>query len=80
MDSLHHRFLLPGLELAAGGEQQVQPTGAPGLLDHADRLVQDRGGLVEVALAQVGQGEVAKDDRARLLPVVQRASGALQDR
>ena len=75
MDVVDDGLLSPRGELARRLEDEVEPAGAACLSDEIDRLVERAGGGVDVALADVGECEVAEHDRARLLAVVQPDGG-----
>jgi len=58
----------------------VDATAAAGHLDQVDCPVEHGCGLVDVALAGMGKGQITEDDRLGLVTTLKAACGALQDR
>src|SRR6266536_1516952 len=77
---LRKRLVAPWAELTDRRERHVQPTPTAGYLQQVDRPVEHRYCMVNVALADVREGQVPKNDRLRLVTTLQPARGALQDR
>jgi hypothetical protein len=55
---LHRRLVAPGAEFPDGREDHVQATPTAGYLQQIDRPMQHRGCVLDVALSDVGEGQV----------------------
>ena len=80
MDVLGNWLLAPGAEFADGGRNHVQAAPAAGYLEQVNCPVEHGCCLVDVALADVREGQVPEDDRLGLVTTLEAARGALQDR
>ena len=77
LDSL---LLAPGAEPADGCRYDVEAAPAAGDLDQVNGPMEHGCGLVDVALADMGKGQVPEDDCLGLVTTLEAAGGALQDR
>jgi hypothetical protein len=77
---LHNRLVAPGAKLADGSGHHVQAAPAAGYLEQVNCPVEHGCRLVDVALADVREGQIPKDDRLGLVTTMEAACGALQDR
>jgi hypothetical protein len=64
---LHERLMPPRPELSARREHPLHTAGVPGQFDKINRLMQDYGRLLRLALANEGGRQVPKDHRLVLL-------------
>ena len=67
---LHNRLVAPGVKLTDGCGNHVEAAPAARYLEQVNGPVEHGGGLVEVALADVGEGQIPQDDRLRLVTVL----------
>ena len=79
MHVLHNRLLAPGAELADGCRNHVQAAPAARHLEQVNCPVEHGRCLLDVALADVREGQIPQDDRLRLMTTLEAARGALQD-
>jgi hypothetical protein len=80
MHVLHHRLVAPGAKLADCCRHHVEATSAAGDLEQVNCPMQRGCGLFDVALADMGEGQIPQDDRLRLVTTLEAACRALQDR
>ena len=80
MHVLHNRLLAPGAKLADGCRDHVQAAPAARHLEQVNCPVEHGCCLVDVALADVREGQISQDDRLGLVTTLEAACGALQDR
>src|SRR4029453_16629618 len=80
MHVLDNRLVAPGMELADGCGNHVEAAPAAGDLDQVNGPMEHGCGLVDVALADMGKGQVPEDDCLGLVTTLEAAGGALQDR
>jgi hypothetical protein len=77
---LGNRLVAPLAQRTDSREDHVQATSTAGELHQVNRPVEHGRGVLHVALADMSQSEVREDDRLGLVPTVQAACGAIQDR
>jgi hypothetical protein len=80
MHVLDNRLVAPGAKLADGSGHHVEAAAAAGYLEQVNGPVEHSCCLFDVALADVCEGQIPKDDRLRLVTTMEAAGGALQDR
>jgi len=80
MHVLHYRLVAPRAKLADGGGDHVEAAVAAGYLEQVNGPVEHGCRLVDVALADMGEGQIPQDDRFRLVATLEAAGGVLQDR
>ena len=73
---LHNRLVAPGAKLADGRGDHVEAASAAGDLEHVNCSVEDCCCLSDVALADMGEGEIPQDDRLGLVPNLEAAGDA----
>jgi hypothetical protein len=76
MHVLHSRLVAPGTELADGCRYHVEAASAAGYLEQVNGPVEHGCGLFDVALADVGEGQIPQDDRLGLVSTLEAAGGA----
>jgi hypothetical protein len=80
MHVLYNRLLAPGMKFADGCGNHVEAAPAAGYLEQVNGPVEHGCGLVDIALADMGKGQIPQDDRLGLVTTLEAAGGALQDR
>jgi hypothetical protein len=80
MHVLHSRLVPPGAKLADCCGNHVEAAPAAGDLKQVNCPVEHGCGLLNVALADVREGQIPEDDRLGLVTTLEAAGGALQDR
>jgi hypothetical protein len=80
MHVLHNRLVAPRVKLADGCGDHVEAAPAARHLEQVNGPVEHGCGLLDVALADVGEGQIPENDRLRLVTTLEAAGGALQDR
>jgi hypothetical protein len=80
MHVLGNWLLAPGAQFADGCRNHVQATPAAGYLKQVNGPVEHGCCLVDIALADIREGQVPEDDRLRLVTTLEAPCGALQDR
>jgi hypothetical protein len=76
---LHNRLVPPGVKLADGCGNHVEAAPAARDLEQVNGPVEDGCGLVDVALADVGEGQIPENDCLRLVTALEAAAGTVQD-
>jgi hypothetical protein len=76
---LHNRLVSPGVELAGCCRDHVEAAPAARHLEQVNGPVKHGCRLLDVALADVGEGQIPEDDRLRFMTTLEAARGALQD-
>ena len=80
MHVLGNRLVAPGAKLADGCRDHVEAASAAGDLEQVNGPVEHGCCLFDVALADVGEGQVPEDDCLRLVATLEATRGVLQDR
>jgi hypothetical protein len=80
MHVLHNRLVAPGAKLADCCRYHVQAAPAARYLEQVNCPVEHGCGLLNVALADVREGQIPQDDRLGLVTALEAACGALQNR
>jgi hypothetical protein len=76
MHVLDNRLVAPGAKLADGSGHHVEAAAAAGYLEQVNGPVEHSCCLFDVALADVCEGQIPKDDRLGLVPTLEAAGGA----
>ena len=71
--------MAPGVKLADGCGNHVEAAPAARYLEQVNGPVEHGGGLVEVVLADVREGQIPQNDCLGLVTALEAACGALQD-
>jgi hypothetical protein len=79
MHVLHNQLLAPGVELADGCRNHVQAAPAARYLEQVNGPVEHGCGLVDVALADVREGQIPEDDCLGLMTTLEAACGTFQE-
>jgi hypothetical protein len=77
---LHNRLLAPGAKLANCCRNHVEAAPAAGYLEQINGPVEHGCGLLDIALTDMGDGQIPQDDRLGLVTTPEATCGALQDR
>ena len=80
MHVLDNWLVAPGAKLADCCGNHVEAASAAGYLEQVNGPVEHGCGLVDVASVDVREGQIPQDDRLGLVPALEAAGGALQDR
>ena len=70
MHVLHYRLLAPGAEFADSCDNYIEAAPAAGYLEQVNGPVKHGCGLFDIALADMGEGQVPEDDCLRLVTAV----------